>query len=89
MLTPKEHRQALRAFEVDRLLKMFTIEAKKHHDGHYTIFSFTTGFKAAFGTPDLDSSLGREEVDSLPTFRTLKEALIEALVSEPCFGDGD
>lgn len=48
--------------------------ANKQDDGHLTIFKFTTGWKAMTGTPDLDSSYGREEVGRLPAFSSLEKA---------------
>jgi hypothetical protein len=42
MLSPEEHTTVLRSFEVDRLLKLVTLEAKRLHDGHFSILAFTT-----------------------------------------------
>jgi hypothetical protein len=86
-MTPEDHATLLRAFEVDRLLKLLTLEAKKHHDGHYAIFACTTGYQVAFGTPTLDSEKGRRQLAALPRFLTLKEALIAALVAAKTFAD--
>jgi hypothetical protein len=86
-MTPEEHTRLLRAFEVDRLLKLLALEAKKQHDGHYAIFSCTTGFQVAFGTPDVDGGQGRDQLRQLPAWKTLKEALIAALVSGHTFAD--
>jgi hypothetical protein len=44
-------------------------------DGHVTIFRFTTEWKAAWGTPNLDTGAGRDEVGALPGFPTLDTAL--------------
>ena len=97
MLTPEEHTKLLRSFEVDRLLKLVTLEAKRLHDGHYAIFSFTTGYKVAFGTPNLypcNGGTAYYQLRTMPGFPTLKEALIAALVVGKDFydyfdGDGD
>jgi hypothetical protein len=96
MLQPEEHRDLLRTFEVDRLLKLLSIEAKKHRNGHYTLFSFTSGYKAAFGIVDLPygtgPSKGYQQVASMQQWVTLKEAIIEALVQgKTCtdYFDGD
>ena len=97
MLTPEEHTKLLRSFEVDRLLKLVTVEAKRLHDGHFAVFSFTTGYKVAFGTPQLYPGNGGTayfQLHALPGFPTLKEALIAALVTGKDFfdyfdGDGD
>ena len=42
---------------------------------HLTILRFTTGWKVAWGTPDLDTGQGRDQVGSLPSFPTLEGAL--------------
>ena len=88
MLTPEEHTKLLRRFEVDRLLKMVTIEAKRLHDGHFTILAFTTNYKVAFGTPEPEQlEWVGGPIWSMPGFGTLKEALIHALVSGKDFDD--
>lgn len=82
--------EILSSFEVDRLIKMMAMHAKKKHDGHFAIFSFTTGYKVAFGTPDLDSAqeigMGRKELLGVRSHRKLKDALVHALLSEASFG---
>jgi hypothetical protein len=90
MLTPEEHAKLLRSFEVDRLLKLVTLEAKRLHNGHYTILAFTTGYKVAFGTPNiypLNDGQAFYQVQHMPGFPTLKEALIAALVTGKDFED--
>lgn len=61
--------------KIETFLREILREAQKHHDGHFTLLAFTTGFKCAFGTPDLDSGKGREQVDNLPKYGQLSEAL--------------
>jgi hypothetical protein len=90
MLTQEEHAQLLRGFEVDRLLKLVTIEAKRLHDGHFTILAFTTCYKVAFGTPNiypLNEGMAYAQVTTMPSAPTLKEALIAALVAGKDFED--
>jgi hypothetical protein len=91
MLTRDEHVKRLQAFEVDRLLKLVDLEARKHHDGHWTLLSFTTGYKVAFGTPDMQSygqpSDGYHELQSMPAATTVKDALIVALVEHKTFAE--
>jgi hypothetical protein len=90
MLTSEEHTKLLRSFEVDRLLKLVTLEAKRLHDGHYTIFAFTTGYKVAFGTPQISPFHDADawyQLKAMPSFPTLKEALIAALVAGKDFDD--
>ena len=88
MLTKEEYAALLRSFAVDRLLKLVTIEAKRLHDDHVTVFAFTTGYQVAFGTPALDHGNGRSQLAALPSAPTLKEALVTALVEGKDF-DGE
>lgn len=57
------------------LLKKAVDVADRDHDGHITFLKFTTGWKASFGTPDLDSGYGRKEIRDLKAFDSLQEAL--------------
>ena len=60
--------------------------AKTKADGHLTILKFTSGWKVALSTPDLDSrGAGREQVAMLPTFKTLEEALQHLLEEQISF----
>lgn len=72
------------AFLLQEVVKI----ANKHYDGHFAIFSFTTHFKAGFGTPDLDSGAGREQIRKRPGFPTLQSALAD-LILDPKDFDGD
>jgi hypothetical protein len=65
-------RESNRLAVLDRL-------ASDNHDGHYTVFRFTTHYKAMFGTPDLDSGAGRQQIKDSPGYNTLVEAL-DALI---------
>jgi hypothetical protein len=47
--------------------------------GHFTIFKFSTHYKAMIGTPNLDTGDGREEVKKLKSSPTLEGALVIAL----------
>ena len=53
--------------------------ARRRAGGHLTLLRFSSGWKVAVGTPDLDSGAGRHEMAALPTHPTL-EAALEALV---------
>ena len=69
--------------------------AKDFHDGHWFIFSFTTGYKGGFGTPDLHSAPTLNEIidgtgDSayhqilkLPGFGSLDE-LVDYMLTPSC-----
>ena len=91
VLTPEVHTALLSRFTVEHLLTLVSVEAKRFHDGHYAILAFREYYKAAFGTPSLypDRSNGSShaQVNAMPHFPTLKEALIAALVSGKEFTD--
>jgi hypothetical protein len=91
MGTPEEHTALLRTFDVDHLLTLLTIEAKRSHEGHFTIFAFTTGYKVAFDTPDINPpgcrQQGYAQLAEMSHAPTLKEALIAALVCGKTFAD--
>lgn len=62
--------------ELTQLFERVEQIAAREHDGHYTLFRFTTGYKGAFGTPNLDNAgAGRRQVRMLPSFKTLPELL--------------
>ena len=70
------------------LMAAATTLAKTKADGHLTILKFTSGWKVALSTPDLDSrGAGREQVAMLPTFKTLEEALQHLLEEQMSFLD--
>lgn len=69
------------------LMTAVTTLVKKKADGHLTILKFTSGWKVAFSTPDLDVGAGREEVAMLPAFKTLEEALQHLLEEQISFLD--
>ncbi len=57
--------------------------ARRRAGGHLTPLRFTSGWKVARGTPDLDSGAGRHEVAALPTYPTLEAALEAFVVGVP------
>ncbi|MEA3459438.1 MAG: hypothetical protein U9R11_01985 [Chloroflexota bacterium] len=71
--------------DIGTLLKVVIREADEHYDGHFTLLAFTTGFKCAFGTPDLDSGQGGEQVRKLPNHEKLQEALVDLILNKPSF----
>ena len=71
---------------IDDLVTIAEQVAQGKHDGHLTLMRFTSGWKVMFGTPELScASLeeveagtfggGYGEVQNLPTYPTLREAL--------------
>lgn len=73
---------------LDDLLKDAERQAIQNADGHLTLYRFTTGWKAFWGTPDI-FELDRDSIFAASTFPTA-EAAIAALVARPLlFGQGD
>lgn len=90
MLTLDQHQPLLQSFDLEHLLDLLETEAKKSHDGHCAILSFTTSFKVAFGTPDMvpcGTSKAYVQLAEMPGFPTLEEAVMAALVSQKTFAD--
>ena len=82
-----KNKPRLRAIPGNRLIATLdTIirHAREFHDGHFYIFSFTTHYKGGFGTPDLDTGDGRDDVWNLDGFRSVEELL--EYMSTPCCG---
>jgi hypothetical protein len=88
---------ALGRLSTTQLLDAVCEIARENHDGHYTIMSFTTGYRIGFGTPDLDvgfgknqfgeESEGRKYIRSVPHIKTMFDSLIYAIMYEPVFGE--
>jgi hypothetical protein len=57
------------------LLRQAENVAAQEHGGHLTLMRVNTGWKAMYGSPDLDTDEGRRKVQALKTFKTLYEAL--------------
>jgi hypothetical protein len=72
----------LEAMGLPALWGMMEAIAYKEHDRHYTIMAFTTGYKVAFGTPNLDNGKGRRQVIGCPISETLNDAIIRAIIAE-------
>jgi len=62
-------------------LKLQKILEKRQVD-HFTIFKFTTEWKACLGTPNLDTGEGREQVRKLKGCKTLAEAVRWAIENQ-------
>lgn len=67
------------------LLNQAITYARIKHDGHLTILRFTTGWKAAYGTPDLDTNVGRKQVEQLKSFPSLEEVLEHLIETKASF----
>lgn len=71
---------------LDEVEKLFMALADLWWDGHYTAFRFTSGYKAAFGTPDLRTGQSADDLyDFIPTLPTMTEAMAWAISSEKAF----
>lgn len=65
---------------LDTLMLELEKIAKTEADGHITILKFTTGWKAAFGTPNIDIGEERGKIAKLkshPTYESAIKDLIE------------
>lgn len=64
-------------------------------DSYWTVFRFSSHWKCAFGTPELNpgpaldpetsDSAAYEQLMDMPYYSTLKEALVALIVSRPRF----
>ena len=64
-------------------LESVILHAREFHDGHFYLFSFTTGYKGGFGTPDLDTGGGRGAIWSLDGFKSIEE-LLDHMLTPSC-----
>lgn len=76
------HRIDTENVDLELLMNIATAKASAVSDGHFTIMKFTTCWKVCFFIPNLDTGDGRKEVKDLPSFKSLKEALIDILTNE-------
>lgn len=61
--------------KLPKLLRQAERIAEEQHGGQLTLLRVSTGWKAMYGSPDLDSDAGVKEVQKLRTFKSLYEAL--------------
>lgn len=52
--------------------------AREKYDGHYTIMSFTTGYKVVFGTPSVDYPEEYQAIYRMPIYENLIDAITNA-----------
>jgi hypothetical protein len=69
---------SIESLDLDTLMALAERIATRDTDGHLTLLRFTTGWKCMLGTPNLDGQ-GRKEVNTLPTFGSIREALVSLL----------
>jgi hypothetical protein len=61
--------------EEQLLLDLAVEAAKRHHRGHLTLMRFTTHWKGCYGTVDLDTGAGRDQIGRLPAYDCLYHLL--------------
>lgn len=57
--------------------------ALEQADGHWTLYKFTTGYKATLGTPDAEG-FDREWLFEQETFPTAEAALVDLILTQRC-----
>lgn len=70
-----------KAPKLARLLRQIESIAQQKHGGHLTLMRVDTGWKAMYGSLNLDTEEGRRELQKLKTFKSLYEALTELAAS--------
>lgn len=71
--------------KIGELIEKIEKIASEISDGHYTILKFTSGYKAFFGTPDLDNGNEREKIAKLESFESIEEALVHLIENKTLF----
>lgn len=64
---------------LEELINELELIAKSDTDGHVTMLKFTTGWKVALGTPNLDIGEERAKISSLKGHLLLKDAIRDAI----------
>jgi len=85
--TEKSFCDGLSTYSLEDIECLFAALAKKYTDGHYTILRFTTGYKAGFGIPDIRSGGDQIKILSIPTSKTMTEAITFAIIANVNFQD--
>ena len=75
-------RRIFEALDIGKLLELVEDLANENHDGHYTIYSFTTNYRGCFGTV-----LEIDDTEKLEAFPTLRALLVDMLVEEKSIND--
>jgi hypothetical protein len=69
-----------------KLLEQLVDHANRHHDGHITIFKFSTNWRVGFETPEGDMRQDND-LSLLPVGKTFAEAARAALLQPVAFYD--
>ena len=75
----EKHSYYRSVFDDHKIERLFAALARKYTDGHYTIFRFTSGYKAGFGTPDIRGGGNDGNINLAPTFPSIREAMLYAI----------
>jgi hypothetical protein len=78
----KKEREEMKKMDLNTLFNLLEEIAEKEADGHITIMKFTTGWKAAFATPDLDAGEGRKQIEKLKKYETLEKAIKDLIIEK-------
>ena len=70
-----------KAPKLGQLMSQAETTAAQKHGGHLTLMRVDTGWKAMYGTPNLETEEGRRELQKLKTFKSLYEALRDLTTS--------
>ena len=74
----KELAEHLDSMDLEDLMLLIIAISAKSYDGHFSVLSFTTNYRVGFGTPNCDFT-------NVKPFPDLKQALINAILFEPCW----
>jgi len=70
--------------DLKTLVELVTRIARAHYEGNFTVLHFADGFKCVFGILDenyLDKAF-ENPVHKMKAYRTLEEALVDAIVNK-------
>lgn len=70
-----------KAPRLGQLMRQAETTAAQKHGGHLTLMRVDTGWKAMYGTPNLETEEGRRELQKLKIFKSLYEALRDLTAS--------
>ena len=72
----------MKSLDLNTMVHIVEEMAKQQTDGHISILKFTTGWKAFFGTTNLDIGGDRERIARMPAFETLEGALQNLIINK-------
>jgi hypothetical protein len=72
---------AEKAPKLAQLMRQAETTAEQKYGGNLTLMRVDTGWKAMYGTPNLETEEGRREFQKVKTFKSLYEALRDLTAS--------